>query len=201
MKKIFTLIAVFLTLAGTSAHAQSFEIYSNGEKVDNGATVHVKGVHHYMDYEGEIIGEYYDWRPEIVAKGNKYGTVELTFNGPGWYLCWPANCVPAVNNVMKSEGTLSMDGSDLMIHSEIEVYLGDTFEMPEDYKATVVIKSGDDVFTMYLINDKPEESGVGNITVNDAAPTYYNLQGQKVVNPENGIYIKVANGKSTKVVK
>lgn len=45
-------------------------------------------------------------------------------------------------------------------------------------------------------------SGVENII---AAPQgeveYYNLQGVKVANPENGVFIRVQGGKATKVVK
>lgn len=36
---------------------------------------------------------------------------------------------------------------------------------------------------------------------NEANAVYYNLHGQKVANPERGIYVKVVNGKATKVVK
>ncbi len=45
-------------------------------------------------------------------------------------------------------------------------------------------------------------AGVGEVMVDDAdAPeVYYNLQGVKVENPENGMYIKVQGNKSTKVV-
>lgn len=36
---------------------------------------------------------------------------------------------------------------------------------------------------------------------NDAAPAYYNLQGARVYNPTNGIFIEVRGGKVTKVIK
>lgn len=34
----------------------------------------------------------------------------------------------------------------------------------------------------------------------EAAPVFYNIQGQKVANPEKGMFIKVANGKASKVI-
>lgn len=37
-------------------------------------------------------------------------------------------------------------------------------------------------------------------SVSDAAPVYYNLQGQRVANPERGIYIRVQGNKSSKVM-
>lgn len=36
---------------------------------------------------------------------------------------------------------------------------------------------------------------------NDAKAVYYNLNGQKVLNPDRGIFVKVVNGKAVKVVK
>lgn len=46
-------------------------------------------------------------------------------------------------------------------------------------------------------------TGIENVTVGEEAEgeaVYYNLQGVKVANPEHGIYVKVVNGKATKVV-
>ena len=45
-----------------------------------------------------------------------------------------------------------------------------------------------------------DPSGVESIELNENAPaTYYNLQGVKVNNPANGIYIKVQGSKASKV--
>lgn len=43
--------------------------------------------------------------------------------------------------------------------------------------------------------------GVEAIDNEDTTVEYYNLQGVRVANPENGIYVRVANGKATKIVK
>ena len=45
-------------------------------------------------------------------------------------------------------------------------------------------------------------SGVEDITteIPGNAPVYYNLQGIRVDNPADGIFVKVENGKSSKVV-
>lgn len=46
-----------------------------------------------------------------------------------------------------------------------------------------------------------DDSGVESVIVIDEADAvYYNLQGAKVLNPDKGIYIKVVNGKSSKVL-
>ena len=47
-----------------------------------------------------------------------------------------------------------------------------------------------------------KETGVENIIVTEqGAVEYYNLQGVKVANPSNGVFIRVQGGKATKVVK
>ena len=48
---------------------------------------------------------------------------------------------------------------------------------------------------------KYENAGVENVEIDNNAPIeYYNLQGVKVANPENGVFIKVQGGKATKVI-
>ena len=48
---------------------------------------------------------------------------------------------------------------------------------------------------------KYENAGVENVEIDNNAPIeYYNLQGVKVANPENGVFIKVQGSKATKVI-
>ena len=44
------------------------------------------------------------------------------------------------------------------------------------------------------------QTGINGIEAVDADAVYYNLQGMKVANPENGLLIKVVDGKATKVM-
>ena len=44
------------------------------------------------------------------------------------------------------------------------------------------------------------ESGVDDITVADGEAQYFNMQGVRVANPENGMFIRIQNGKAQKVV-
>lgn len=49
--------------------------------------------------------------------------------------------------------------------------------------------------------DASKQSGIENIAIDENAPVeYYNLQGVRVSNPENGIFIKKQAGKATKVI-
>lgn len=48
----------------------------------------------------------------------------------------------------------------------------------------------------------PEDSGIGNIIVDENAPVeYFNLQGIKVANPENGLFIRRQGKQVTKVIR
>ena len=75
----------------------------------------------------------------------------------------------------------------------------------ENFTGTIVLKiygEGQAAATFMAGGENPEGPGaVAGIDAENAAPVFYNLQGQKVANPDKGIYIKVAGGKAVKVVK
>lgn len=73
---------------------------------------------------------------------------------------------------------------------------------------------GADAFPLYMIWDNtygangagtfkvvlPGFTGVNNVSVDENAPVvYYNLQGVRVANPQNGVYVRVQGQKATKV--
>lgn len=47
----------------------------------------------------------------------------------------------------------------------------------------------------------PDDSGVDAISADDASVLYYNLQGQRIARPDRDVYIRVANGIATKVLR
>ncbi len=53
---------------------------------------------------------------------------------------------------------------------------------------------------LYPIKYTTWESGVNEITVAEGEAEYYNMQGVRVANPENGMFIRIQNGKAQKVV-
>ena len=59
--------------------------------------------------------------------------------------------------------------------------------------------------TIDLVNNTflaivPTPTAIETVGADAAAAVYYNLQGMKVANPENGIFVKVQGGKAVKVV-
>lgn len=74
----------------------------------------------------------------------------------------------------------------------------------ENFTATIVVSNveadidGQKSHTYVL---KYENAGIANIEMDNNVPVeYYNLQGVKVANPQNGVFIKVQGSKATKVV-
>ena len=64
------------------------------------------------------------------------------------------------------------------------------------------VKTGDNPSIKTMTVYYADAAGVEEIlAADDSQAVYFNLQGQKVNNPERGIFIKVVNGKAAKVVK
>lgn len=70
------------------------------------------------------------------------------------------------------------------------------------YDVTVVVTIYNNAPSLYVINyAESGDSSVDEIGADDnAEAVYFNLQGVKVANPENGLYIKVQGKKATKVI-
>ena len=193
-----------MMLGVASSQAQSFTVYSHGEQVTDGATINVKGelTEQSFEYGGTIFSQTEcKWNPEIEGKvtGSKMGTVELSAEGKGWTICWPDQCKPIMpGKSISVSGLFETNGNDLQIHCEM-MASGEELVIPDSNTAKVVITVGDESLTLTLVNDKPS-TGVEKIEGAASAPIYYNLQGQKVDNPHNGVYIRVMNGKSSKVL-
>lgn len=67
------------------------------------------------------------------------------------------------------------------------------------YDITVVVTIYQGAPSLYVINYAANGSGVEEIAADGAEAVYYNLQGVKVAEPTNGLYIKVQGKKATKV--
>lgn len=52
----------------------------------------------------------------------------------------------------------------------------------------------------FVVKGTPVSTGVAEIATENGEAMYFNLQGVRVAEPENGLYIRVQNGKATKVL-
>lgn len=69
------------------------------------------------------------------------------------------------------------------------------------YDVTFVVTIFNNAPSLYVISYNNDGSGVAEIEAEAAGEAvYYNLQGVKVAEPENGLYIKVQGNKATKVL-
>lgn len=103
------------------------------------------------------------------------------------------------------------DESVTMIGVETPIFNGSNNNMSveEAFNGVLWVNLDIDGEAYFILdNDKefvPEWEGidpnaVNTIEISNEAPVYFNLQGVRVANPANGIYVKVLNGKATKAV-
>ncbi len=83
----------------------------------------------------------------------------------------------------------------------------DTFEIdslgPDTYNVLCAVryaKTGDTVYFWLAPIKYLEMSAVSEIEENGTDVRYFNLQGVEVTNPENGVFVKMSNGKASKVI-
>lgn len=82
-------------------------------------------------------------------------------------------------------------------------YNGSNASLAEEWNGTCVfnITAPRANATVEFKSEKDPEAGFANIQVeNNAVAEYYNLQGVRVANPENGLYIVVKGGKAVKQI-
>lgn len=89
-----------------------------------------------------------------------------------------------------------IDPDNMMV--DLEVVGGEGGKIPYELEegVYVVIFDLDELTVKFVAFD----AAVDTIGVENGEAVYYNLQGVKVANPDKGIYVKVVNGKATKVV-
>ncbi|MDE6007252.1 MAG: hypothetical protein K2G67_06845 [Muribaculaceae bacterium] len=104
------------------------------------------------------------------------------------------------------------NGEALLTDLETDIfYNGDNLKLEEEWDGAVWVLITKEVQQIFFSNDKTVEmpesweellnSGVSNVTLDENAPAvYYNLQGVRVNNVENGLYIVVKGGKTQKVL-
>ena len=109
---------------------------------------------------------------------------------------------PAIYKIPSSTtfGQISFDAADNLYISNNKQgtstqYQYAVYALPGKRTVTTPAKTSDVI--------KVAASGLGNVTVEseNATPVYYNLQGVKVENPVNGVFIEVCGNKATKIVK
>ena len=103
------------------------------------------------------------------------------------------------------------DGEAIMLDTETQVYNGgnpSNITLEEEFEGTIYLNLDLDgeAYVVFSTEESsvPEwadQSGIASVEADDnVAPVYFNLQGVKVANPENGLYIVVKGNKASKVL-
>ena len=101
----------------------------------------------------------------------------------------------AVYDLATNEEVASWDSE-----GNADYYMGSvTARANEDGTAYIYVAGHKDCFGILKFTPG-EDSAIESIAADNAAVEYYNLQGVKVANPENGIFVKKQGAKATKVV-
>ena len=210
MKKFYMFLAA--GLAALSAHAD-LHFYIHGNEVENGSRVDISSYYEDEEYQFMV-----DPKMEIKAdeNGNFSGTVKLTQGEtiPEWdwdfgaqvnalWCAFDGQCVPlSVGQSAQKSATLTAGKAEDM-QLEISGMYGDQQD-PE----TLVVKAectfnctfGGKNYSLTLFVDH-NLSGVNDIAIDANAPVeYYDLQGRRVNNPSNGLYIMRQGSKVVKSI-
>lgn len=195
------------------------------EETDNGEAFRYGGIYWEPGMDMPAMGEY--WKFETKAAGLLKAAIFGNKNGNPTYIVDAETKQPLpYNNI---DVAIYYQNTDFAYEGSEDEGTAKYFNegtMPEDYVlqhvngitqnrpvlgyVTFPVEAGK---TYYLFNPKSQvglygfefdgsqDAGFASIAADENAPIeYYNLQGVRVTNPENGLYIKVQGNKATKVI-
>lgn len=184
---------------GVEAYLANVYFYTSGnETPDEPATGtiyenSVEGVDRYQA-DGEMKEFPYTCNYSVIYNENQTLTVKVNFV---WHNGEPVGIVPGsvfINNVL-NDFTM-VDGT--RIATTTATYAaGDVLSMNiyiPRYAGVLEVP-----FT-YTVGSGELQNGIADVEVANGPVEYYNLQGVRVANPERGLFIRVQNGKATKVL-
>lgn len=219
MKKIFTLFAV--AAMALSASAQEVETWSAGGEVSNNVVTLPSITATFLDNtsKGSTAGAgtwsfgATDVRGdqnglEIKFAPTKNGKLEIIFAAA---IANNKSINMFVNDDTenKMDATLK-DGTKITSGVNLKDQTPAINEIPKDEGVSYDLKAGN-TYNFYAGGTKwrlasfsytisADQSSISDIVVEDAPVEYFNLQGIRVANPENGLFIKRQGNKVTKVI-
>lgn len=165
-------------------------------------TITITGTEQSMQTSYGLVGVFCDWSlskaEPFVDKGN--GVWECAYTGE----------FTGEFKISKNGTWVAYGGTNQLIPTTVELGTALTLAKPADglknLKITDIVI--DPVFSLTIADDETatlvvtgEKSGITDIEADDNAPIeYYNLQGLKIENPENGLFIKKQGNKVSKVL-
>ena len=82
---------------------------------------------------------------------------------------------------------------------DLSAYNGKKIQLCFWYEGSATLGADTWEIRNVYVDGSKKATGVEEVAVEEGEALYFNLQGVQVANPENGLYVKVVNGKATKV--
>ncbi|MDE6299727.1 MAG: SusF/SusE family outer membrane protein [Muribaculaceae bacterium] len=178
VKMVFVPASKTLTVTGTVAEVEHEYVYSIHGKTSNEATAEWDDIDMTDNGDGT-------WTLAVDKGFVQFAIVrtdKALNNQPAWIKSAVAPAEGEVVIAAKGGYQAAIEGPS-------------DFTSALDGKCTYVFNPE----TMMLTVDG--STGISAIEAEEGEAVYFNLQGQRIANPDKGIYIRVVNGKATKVVK
>lgn len=128
-------------------------------------------------------------KAEAEADPKAWGSLQICYNG----MVEGNNCLPDLNvsGTVPGSKTATYQFDNKGVDPKVEID-------NRKYELTLTAEGNSLKFFVNFV--KSDNSGVADIIANDGAAEFFNLQGQRVDNPEKGLYIVKQNGKTSKMV-
>lgn len=133
---------------------------------------------------------------EYISGDSPYGDIRTCFSG--------GNCYPNDFN------------AELFLNVKVDLKTSETLDCEDVFMGTgvadnymarvqfiIALEEDPDInvsFFMVFTNDPNYTSGINSIATENGAAEYFNLQGQRISNPDKGLYIVRKNGKTFKQI-
>lgn len=200
MKKLL-LSAAVLAVSALTAGAADFTVKYNGQEVTAGQNITVTEAEYgMMEAEYAVTPSSYPmdieiWMADVLV-------AELDGEKAHSELCYSigllGNCLPDANKPF----TVSV-AKDEVLKCQAHVFApndDETAKFKCIYKYFVRKKGSSDTFEFQITYDCTDDSVDAIASEENAPAEYYNLQGVRVANPDNGIYIVRRGSKVSKTV-
>lgn len=171
-------------------HAQPV-IKHNGEVLGHGSTVKVVPVN-----LGDETDPYYVvmYDVELPAGASLFAALPMHNGGNG------GGMDPLKIRIAEEDEDITLDGKYYMnVMNWIDN--GQLMLPAEDGEHSFVLVENGHVGDVLTVTTQNGTTGISAIEAEAGEAVYFNFQGQRVANPEKGMYIRVVNGKAVKVVK
>lgn len=196
MKKIFTLIAV---LAAFTASARDLTFFLKDTPIETGSTIE------FSDFEITDYGTYREVKmaPELYVKSdiftNKVKVVAECTSGQVIQMCAGGACAAGATVTKENVTVRANEKLPLVFDYITELDPGQAIP-----KVTVKFTAQDGTYTQTnksFTIVMAEKTGVGAVVADNAPVEYFTLQGVRVDNPGQGLYIRRQGNKVSKIVK